>query len=204
MNAKIYGIMIALFLGGLMLFLPIEEEMTEVPGSDIKLLPGKVMISPLRLSDWIIRGTQDLLLIDIRTKVDYEKERIQGAMNIPLSELIVRTTLMRLPRHKVIVLYGYGLDKDAQALQVMRSRGFSTYLLDGGIKAWKSVVMNPEPPPEGASEKEYKEYLTTLAVSSYFKGKLYTSAGGIPGMKAATPHVSLPLIAPGAGPDEGC
>jgi len=82
---------------------------------------------------------EDLYLLDVRERIEWEIGHIRGAHLIPLGELAQR--LSELPRDRPIVAYCRAGLRSAQALAVLRSAGFDEPChLGGGIDSWSKRV----------------------------------------------------------------
>jgi adenylyltransferase/sulfurtransferase len=78
-------------------------------------------------------------LIDVREVFEYQIARINGAKLIPLGEIADRTD--ELPRERMIVVHCHSGQRSAQAVRLLRQRGFANiYNLDGGIDAWSDQI----------------------------------------------------------------
>lgn len=83
-------------------------------------------------------------LLDVRTPMEHDIARIEGATLIPLQELPRRAD--ELPREGLIVIHCHHGGRSAQAVEFLRSRGFEeTRNLEGGINAW-SLEIDPSVP----------------------------------------------------------
>lgn len=182
LKGKQIGILIALILGAIMIFLPAQDNSKykfdpEALGQSIE--ESEDHIQPQTLSEWIIEGRKDYLLVDIRTPEEYEKSSIKGAVNIPLVELLKRDTLDGLPAEdKLIVIYSNGNSHAAQAWLVMKSAGIDTYILEGGLNYWSAAILNPQPPKGEFSDDEFLRYQQAKAVGNYFGGGSASSPEG--------------------------
>ena len=98
------------------------------------------MESPLRLTP---AETKDLLeknnevkILDVRTKAEYDQEHFPGAEFIPVEE-VVANGIPYLKETPVLITCNLGLKKSDASAQSLIERGYSkVYILDGGIKAW--------------------------------------------------------------------
>ncbi len=78
------------------------------------------------------------LLLDVREPFEYEQDRIQDAVLIPLGTLSVR--LNELPKDRPIVVYCRSGRRSAQAVAFLREQGFiSAQNLSGGIISWRQT-----------------------------------------------------------------
>ncbi|MCK4766434.1 MAG: rhodanese-like domain-containing protein [Candidatus Aminicenantes bacterium] len=167
------GILIALILGVVMLFLPAQDS------SKYRFDPEKIaenitesrdQLDPRTLSEWIIEGRRDFFLVDIRDEKDFTTGSIEGAENIPLSQLLKKSTLDELPEDKMIILYSNGSSHAGQAWLVLQAAGIDAFVLEGGFNYWNKVILNPEAPQAGASDDEILLYRAKLAVKNHFGG----------------------------------
>ncbi|MBI4424880.1 MAG: rhodanese-like domain-containing protein [Elusimicrobia bacterium] len=78
-------------------------------------------------------------LLDVRNAEAFAQERIPGATNIPLADLVEK--LGSLPKDKTIVTYCWHHDCAAapKAALELAQRGYKVQDLCGGIKAWKEA-----------------------------------------------------------------
>jgi rhodanese-related sulfurtransferase len=75
-------------------------------------------------------------LIDIRPAEEYEKQHVNGAINIPTEQLI--NELGTFGKDDTIVcICTYGKERSYKAAEILIKAGFeNTFYLDGGIAAW--------------------------------------------------------------------
>jgi rhodanese-related sulfurtransferase len=80
------------------------------------------------------------LMVDVRNAPPHlKKEKIAGAIEIPLSELEQRVN--ELPKGKTIVVYCWDswCNMAAHSALVLLQNGYAVKELSGGIAAWKTV-----------------------------------------------------------------
>jgi len=84
----------------------------------------------------------DLLqFLDVRSKDDFAKEHIVGALNIPLTELETRKD--DIPAVKKIIVYGSDENESFQAAVTLFDLNFfNVWQMDGGINEWKAAGGN--------------------------------------------------------------
>ena len=86
-----------------------------------------------------IRDEGDSLqLIDVRSKVEFESDSINGFINIPLSELSMR--ISDLSGNKRTLLICKDGNMSHQALALLEATGFKGQVIRGGLKDWKKVI----------------------------------------------------------------
>jgi adenylyltransferase/sulfurtransferase len=78
-------------------------------------------------------------LIDVREPFEFEIARIDGAKLIPLGEISERVD--ELHREKTFIIHCHSGVRSAQAVQLLKQRGFANvYNLEGGIDAWSDII----------------------------------------------------------------
>lgn len=86
-----------------------------------------------------LRVPEEVLLIDVRPRVEYEHGHLDGALSIPLGELPAR--LAELPRDRRIVAYCRGAycTFAAEAVSMLRAQGFDAVRTDDGWAEWRAA-----------------------------------------------------------------
>lgn len=83
-----------------------------------------------------LRDTQEkMILIDVRSKSEFEKFRIPGSINIPLFAIKTKTFLKS--KSLLLVNEGYNPDQLEQECERLKKAGFNVRFLYGGFNAWK-------------------------------------------------------------------
>lgn len=77
--------------------------------------------------------SQGALLLDVRTPMEYSRGHIDGAVNIPLSEL--GRNLDQLKKDQPIVIYCQSGNRSGQARGFLAGQGYQAYDL-GGMYNW--------------------------------------------------------------------
>jgi rhodanese-related sulfurtransferase len=72
--------------------------------------------------------------LDVRFPAEYQHDGLPGAINIPINE--VREAFSMLDRDKEFVVYCQTGRRSSAAAFLLSQRGFSAYLLEGGLRAW--------------------------------------------------------------------
>lgn len=90
------------------------------------------------LKEMLDAGTP-VTVLDVRTPMESDLARIDGAVLIPMQELPNR--LDELPREGLIVAHCHHGGRSARAVAFLRSQGFdNTRNLAGGIDAWSTEI----------------------------------------------------------------
>ena len=82
-------------------------------------------------------------LIDVRANIAYKTKTIEGAINIPISE--IRSRLNEIPTDKKVVIFCNTGYTSYNASRILIQKGFNNvYSLMGGITLYKEIVKNKE------------------------------------------------------------
>jgi hydroxyacylglutathione hydrolase len=80
------------------------------------------------------------VILDVRVAKEWNAERIEGSVNLPLNHLEER--LAELPRDRRIVVHCAGGYRSSIAASILRKYGFENLVeLAGGIAAWKAAKL---------------------------------------------------------------
>ncbi len=81
--------------------------------------------------------SREVVVIDVRPAEEYEAGHIAGALSIPLSRLEKR--LSEIPREREVVAYCRGLYcvMAAEAVRLLRRRGYNAFRLEEGYPEWR-------------------------------------------------------------------
>jgi len=94
-------------------------------------------INPAEAKD-LLEKNQDVKIIDVRTKAEYEQQHLPRAEHIAMED-IVASGIPYSKETRVLITCNHGLKKSDASAQSLGERGYSNvYILDGGIKAWFS------------------------------------------------------------------
>ena len=154
------------------------------------------------LADWIIQGKQDFMLVDVRPQEAFAAGHIKTAQSMPLTYLVERETISRLPRDRKLILYSNGNREAAQALVMLRLAGFDTYALLGGYEFWTQHVLHPELPAD-AGDDEILKFHKQQAIACYFSGNYKggaalpdsaAPAGFTPALRSAPPQRERKMV----------
>ena len=74
------------------------------------------------------------VIVDVRTRYEFSRGAIPGALHIPIDDL--RNRFVELPRDRKIVVYCQVGQRGHTAAMYLRGMGFNAINLDGGIKTW--------------------------------------------------------------------
>lgn len=84
------------------------------------------------------RQDKEMVLIDVRSPQEWEKEHIPNARNIPLLELEKNIREFKADQ-EIVTVCGIGGGRSAAAYSILKRHGFhNAKLLKGGLQAWKN------------------------------------------------------------------
>ncbi|MEW6366557.1 MAG: metalloregulator ArsR/SmtB family transcription factor [Acidobacteriota bacterium] len=117
-----------------------EARLAEVERLVCDYFSGTDGLEPVESTELLRRvRDRDAIVIDVRPREEYEAGHVRGALSIPLSQLKQR--LAGLPRGKQIVAYCRGpyCVLAAEAVRLLRTRGFDAVRLKEGYPEWRDA-----------------------------------------------------------------
>lgn len=130
-----------------------DELLTEV-------MENRQFINPDDVASMLIAKDPSLLLIDVRSKDQFEKFSLPNAVNIPLESILSEEFEEILNQDiKLNVFYSNSSNDANEAWMITRQLGYkNNYVLQGGLNYWAETIMNPEKPQEGSPNEELAKY----------------------------------------------
>jgi rhodanese-related sulfurtransferase len=101
-------------------------------------------VDATRTAELLERG--EVVVLDVREKVEWNAGRIPGALHIPLAHVPARRH--ELPRDTTIVTVCRSGHRSGLVARGLRHAGYQVENLDGGMKAWARARL-PFDPPDG-------------------------------------------------------
>jgi thiosulfate/3-mercaptopyruvate sulfurtransferase len=99
-------------------------------------------INSMELAKLLVRGDDDLLLIDVRSKAEFDKFHIKGAVNFPLENLLDAKDKIRA--YGTVVLYSNGAAHAVQGQMLLEKKVKAEILvLNGGLNAFIETCLKP-------------------------------------------------------------
>ncbi|HOT95019.1 MAG TPA: rhodanese-like domain-containing protein [Methanoregulaceae archaeon] len=82
----------------------------------------------------------DLVILDVRTPTEFERERLRDAVNLDVSAGVFKDRAARLDRDRTYLVYCQIGTRSAHAAAIMADLGFTkVYNMKGGIVKWKEA-----------------------------------------------------------------
>jgi len=86
----------------------------------------------------IINKNNNILILDVRTKEEYARGHIPGAVNIPVNKLEQSLNKIYVYREKPVLVYCASGGRSPLAIRILINYGFSQlYHLYRGFSSWK-------------------------------------------------------------------
>ncbi len=117
-------------------------------------------VTPDAVADMIIKKDPTLRLIDVRSQDEFEKFNLQGAINIPVTDLLSEKYADILNQDgKMNVFYSNGTLTANEAWMVTRQLGYNNnFVLEGGLNYWFDAILNPNKPASTSPDEEFAKY----------------------------------------------
>ncbi len=154
-----------------------------------QLATGNNMISVAEVKAMLDDNPGATLLIDIRSKADFEAGHIEGAYHSNWADL--GTVLEKIPTNRQVVVVCYSGQTAAQALGALRLAGFNNAkTMTGGMNGWNAAKL-------GATETTERELASRSDASSakteeqkilWDAARAYFKSVGSDGNKMITPQ----------------
>jgi rhodanese-related sulfurtransferase len=105
-------------------------------------VPAATVLAPQAAAELIRSGGSDLVVLDVRTPAEFAAGHLAGAVNIDVRAADFATRVASLDSGKRYVVYCRTGVRSAQAVAVLRERGFArVYDVSGGITAWQEAKL---------------------------------------------------------------
>jgi rhodanese-related sulfurtransferase len=96
-------------------------------------------VDVITLNSWL--EAEEVVILDVREPYEYQEGHIDGAMNLPLSTILVKIDQIKAIKGKKLVLQCKVGGRSMRACQLLQVEGFEhdVWNLEGGIDAWKKA-----------------------------------------------------------------
>ena len=89
----------------------------------------------------LMEKEEGYILLDVRTKGEYEIGYIPGAINIPLSDIDEKIISFLPDKSQMILVYCRSGNRSREASDKLSKLGYTNILEIGGINAWKGEIV---------------------------------------------------------------
>ena len=133
---------------------------------------GTELIHPDELADWLINNDPSIQLIDIRSADEFDNFHLDGAINIPLNQILDDEWVDFLDQDiKMNILYSNGTTRAHEAWMISRQLGYeNNTVLMGGLNYWTETILNPNKPKSTSPDDEIAKYEFRKGASQYYGG----------------------------------
>lgn len=94
-------------------------------------------ISPTEVQK--LAGSKNVLILDVRTKAEFESGHVKDALLIPVQELDSRLSELEKFKQKKIIAVCRSGNRSGRATALLREHGFNAVNMSGGMIEWKSL-----------------------------------------------------------------
>jgi len=125
-----------------------------------ELKSGTQYLEPEQVAQMLVEKDPYLQLIDIRSQNEFEKFNLQGAISIPVDNLLSPDYTDIFDQDiKLNVFYGNGTTQANEAWMLLRQLGYTNiYVLRGGLNYWAEAILNPTAPPSTSPNDDLARY----------------------------------------------
>lgn len=103
-------------------------------------------VSPLQLKSILEREECEVVLVDVREKIEFEDWNIEGSVNIPLSQSgFAQRVREHVARQSVLTICSHGT-RSMLAAETLRREGIEARSLSGGLVGWGKVYTSAAVP----------------------------------------------------------
>lgn len=82
----------------------------------------------------ILKDNPDAILIDVRSKQEYNEEHLENSLNIPLFELGNKIEEIIPNKEKIIIVYCQSGMRSKKGIGILKQKGYlNVYQLEGGL-----------------------------------------------------------------------
>lgn len=89
----------------------------------------------------LMEKEEGYILLDVRTKGEYESGYIPRAINIPLSDIDEKIISFLPDKSQMILVYCRSGNRSREASDKLSKLGYTNILEIGGINAWKGEIV---------------------------------------------------------------
>ncbi len=176
-SGKLFGFSLLFILGFILAFAPVDKiAQHHVKAEQLlnELQHRNYYITVDQLAHMIIDKEPGFVVVDIRSKEDYDKYHIPGSIHVPVDHLLNNDNLRSLAEDNTIILTSNGNTLASQGWLILRENGFKDVLiLQGGMNYWVEAFNNPQKPTGFYTDDELFRYQFRKAAGPVVMGEKY-------------------------------
>ena len=89
----------------------------------------------------MMKESKDYIILDVRTKSEFESGHIRGAINIPNETITTKAPSELKDKNQLIFVYCRSGNRSKQASSKLAKLGYSSIIEFGGINSWKGQII---------------------------------------------------------------
>ncbi|NJK85420.1 MAG: rhodanese-like domain-containing protein [Bacteroidales bacterium] len=150
--------------------------------------------SPDELADLLVQKDPSIQLIDLRSKDEFDKFHLPGALNIPRPDILNSENKDFLDQDvKQNILYSNGTIEATEVWMILRQMGYqNNYILMGGLNYWAETIMNPQKPASVSPDEEIAKYQFRMGVNQALGGANTEEVSGNSSISVEKPIIKRP------------
>ena len=82
----------------------------------------------------LLENDKNITFIDVRSKKEFEKDHIKGAISLPIETLDIPNTYTS--EHRKVLVYSERGERSVEASRILSKRGYKVLNLKGGMVFW--------------------------------------------------------------------
>ena len=98
---------------------------------------------PMELSHRLKEEAENINVVDVRAKEDYDKEHIPGSVNLPRDQWDAEKGLAK-DKANILLCYSQQCHLASKAGEKFSAKGYSVMEMEGGFKAWKDYGLETQ------------------------------------------------------------
>lgn len=153
-------------------------------------------ISTDDLAKGLITKDPSIILVDVRSKEEYDHFSLDGAINIPMEDILKEDNQAYFDQDIYnTVLFSNGTSLADEAWMIMKSHDYEgNFVLKGGLNQWFKTIIDPEKPGPDAGLAERENYEFRKGASMFFTGVSANGAGASSDTKPKTKAAPKPVV----------
>ncbi len=86
-----------------------------------------------------INEKQDVIILDVRTALEYARGKIEGSINIPVDDIETKISAIFPDKNKIMYVYCLSGSRSDLAVTILQKLGYlKAYSMISGLLMWKS------------------------------------------------------------------
>lgn len=92
----------------------------------------------IKEAEEILKTNENVILLDVRSKQEYQEGHLQGSINIPVYDIQNKASTKLKNKEAIIIAYCSAGIRSKKALKILRKLGYrNLYTIEGGIEIYE-------------------------------------------------------------------